>query len=161
MLKSGNWTFEVLAAEEGWDADEKSMYCLTAGIVYIVISAILFVLVFVDSFCIDLGELGSWRQHYQGSFGGTISYLHRRRTNYRQRVKGFRAKQRQENRDFRLEMRDQREGKVVEFQTPRKPGAKGDEGGGREDSPRAGLEFSSSRPLIPQDSESMMFEKRK
>ncbi|KAF8285746.1 hypothetical protein TcYC6_0033010 [Trypanosoma cruzi] len=43
FMQHGNWTFEVLSAKEGWSLDEKAACCRNAAIFYIVLSAVLWV----------------------------------------------------------------------------------------------------------------------
>ncbi|KAG5478454.1 hypothetical protein GH5_05392 [Leishmania sp. Ghana 2012 LV757] len=67
MLSDGNWTFEVLAAKHKWDTAEKSRCCRNGGVIYLCISMMLWVLVLVDSFLIQLEKLPNaaskwWRQ---------------------------------------------------------------------------------------------------
>ncbi|KPI88366.1 hypothetical protein ABL78_2541 [Leptomonas seymouri] len=67
MLRSGNWTFEVLAAKHGWDRRAKARTCRNGGIIYICISTVLWCLVLLDSFLIHLVQVPSflstlWRQ---------------------------------------------------------------------------------------------------
>lgn len=57
MLRSGNWTFEVLAAKHDWDRSAKSRVCRNGGIIYLCISAVLWVLVLLDSFLLQLEKI--------------------------------------------------------------------------------------------------------
>ncbi|CBZ27209.1 conserved hypothetical protein [Leishmania mexicana MHOM/GT/2001/U1103] len=67
MLRNGNWTFTVLAAKHSWDAEAKSRCCRNGGLIYLIISIVLWVLVVLDSFLIQLTRLPTsaskwWRQ---------------------------------------------------------------------------------------------------
>ncbi|CAG9574218.1 conserved hypothetical protein [Leishmania major strain Friedlin] len=67
MLRNGNWTFAVLAAKHSWDAEAKSRCCRNGGFMYLFISIVLWVLVVIDSFLIQLKKLPTstskwWRQ---------------------------------------------------------------------------------------------------
>ncbi|AYU78954.1 hypothetical protein conserved [Leishmania donovani] len=67
MLRNGNWTFAVLAAKHSWDAEAKSRCCRNGGLIYLFTSIVLWVLVVVDSFLIQLKKLPTsaskwWRQ---------------------------------------------------------------------------------------------------
>ncbi|KAG5504385.1 hypothetical protein JKF63_04836 [Porcisia hertigi] len=57
MLRNGNWTFEVLAAKNKWNTTEKSRCCKNGGILCFCISIMLWSLVLVDSFFIQLDKL--------------------------------------------------------------------------------------------------------
>ncbi|ESL05814.1 hypothetical protein TRSC58_06523 [Trypanosoma rangeli SC58] len=43
LMQNGNWTFEVLAAKEGWSLEEKSACCRNAAISYVIVAAMLWV----------------------------------------------------------------------------------------------------------------------
>lgn len=67
MLNNGNWTFAVLAAKHDWDSAAKARCCRNGGVIYICISIVLWILVFIDAFLIELAKLPTsagkwWRQ---------------------------------------------------------------------------------------------------
>ncbi|GET88721.1 hypothetical protein, conserved [Leishmania tarentolae] len=67
MLQNGNCTFAVLAAKHNWDAEAKSRCCRHGGLIYLCISLVLWTLVTVDSFLIQVKKLPIfastwWRQ---------------------------------------------------------------------------------------------------
>ncbi|RNF23158.1 uncharacterized protein Tco025E_02958 [Trypanosoma conorhini] len=43
FMQHGSWTFEVLAAKEGWSLEEKAKCCRNAAIFYVLLSAALWV----------------------------------------------------------------------------------------------------------------------
>ncbi|RNF03955.1 hypothetical protein TraAM80_05409 [Trypanosoma rangeli] len=43
FMQHRNWTFEVLAAKEGWSLEEKSACCRNAAIFYVILSTVLWV----------------------------------------------------------------------------------------------------------------------
>ncbi|KAG5478667.1 hypothetical protein LSCM1_06071 [Leishmania martiniquensis] len=57
MLSNGNWTFEVLAAKRKWDRAEKSRCSRNGGIIYLCVSMLLWVLVLLDLYLIQLEKL--------------------------------------------------------------------------------------------------------
>ncbi|CBZ27208.1 conserved hypothetical protein [Leishmania mexicana MHOM/GT/2001/U1103] len=49
MLRCGNWTFEVLAAKNGWDMETKANTCLRGGLLYLFTSLALWIAVFLNA----------------------------------------------------------------------------------------------------------------
>ncbi|AYU78953.1 hypothetical protein, conserved [Leishmania donovani] len=49
MLRCGNWTFEVLAAKNGWDRETKANTCLRGGLLYLFTSLALWIAVFLHA----------------------------------------------------------------------------------------------------------------
>ncbi|CAG9574216.1 conserved hypothetical protein [Leishmania major strain Friedlin] len=49
MLRCGNWTFEVLAAKNGWDREAKANTCLRGGLLYLFTSLALWIAVFLHA----------------------------------------------------------------------------------------------------------------
>lgn len=106
MLLNQNWTFSVIAAKEDWIKEEKASCCLRAGIVYLIVSLVLWVLVLFQTLLVDIGDITNFRRYYQGNIFKTIAYLYRRRQNKRSRTRQFFRQRRKEKKSFREELKE-------------------------------------------------------
>ncbi|KPI88365.1 hypothetical protein ABL78_2540 [Leptomonas seymouri] len=62
MLRSGNWTFEVLAAKHGWKEEEKAAVCRRGGFLYVFISLALWAVMFLQAPLYRLWNFMPWCQ---------------------------------------------------------------------------------------------------
>ncbi|TPP51353.1 putative integral membrane protein [Leishmania donovani] len=76
MLRCGNWTFEVLAAKNGWDRETKANTCLRGGLLYLFTSLALWIAVFLHAPARRLWMQLQWSRRREDDGASREALLH-------------------------------------------------------------------------------------